>query len=509
MTIPLAIILGWLVLTTAVGVLAGIRRSFGLEEFFVGGRSFGTVLFYTVAAAEIYSAYAFLGLAGWAFEKGLSIGYGLSYMPIAYGLLFFIGPRVQRLGRRAGYVTQPDFFEDRYGSRFLAVAVAAIGVVFIVPYLQLQLLGAGIIVQIASGGAMARETAIVVAVGALVVFVTVSGLRGIGWTNLLQALVMLIGMISIGMLVPDQLYGGIEEAMSSLERLRPEHLELPDSGGLGLGWYASAVLLSGIGAWAWPHIFAALYSARSERVIRQNAGILPLYGLALVPVVVVGLACAAKAAEDPSFAAAVSHPDQAMLVALVRYLPAWVAGAIGAGGLAAAISTASALILAAANLTARNVLQKGIAPGLDDRRTAWLARVLVAPVALVAAGLALAAPDMLVNLLLVGYSGIAQFVPALFVGMFSRRPTLAGVCAGLIVGLGVAVGAQLAGWQPPWGLHPGFVGLVLNLVVMMLTSAVTRPPEAERLARFEELLAPDPSAGERACGRTGASQPSG
>jgi hypothetical protein len=43
MTLPLAIILGWLVLTTAVGVLAGLRRQFGLEEFMVGGRSFGLV----------------------------------------------------------------------------------------------------------------------------------------------------------------------------------------------------------------------------------------------------------------------------------------------------------------------------------------------------------------------------------------------------------------------------------------------------------------------------------
>ena len=60
MTLPLAIILGWLVLTAAVGVLAGLNRKFGLEEFMVGGRSFGTLLFYTIAAAEIYSALGFV-----------------------------------------------------------------------------------------------------------------------------------------------------------------------------------------------------------------------------------------------------------------------------------------------------------------------------------------------------------------------------------------------------------------------------------------------------------------
>ena len=87
MTVALAIIIVWLVLTTVVGVMAGINRRFGLEEYMVGGRSFGTLLFYTIAAAEIYSAFAFLGLAGWAFQKGLSISYGLAYMGIAYGLL--------------------------------------------------------------------------------------------------------------------------------------------------------------------------------------------------------------------------------------------------------------------------------------------------------------------------------------------------------------------------------------------------------------------------------------
>ncbi len=491
MTVALGIIIGWLVLTTVVGVLAGINRRFGLEEFMVGGRSFGTLLFYTVAAAEIYSAFAFLGLAGWAFGKGLSITYSLAYMAIAYAILFFIGPRIQRLGRHAGYMTQPDFFEDRYGSRPFAVATALVGVVAIIPYLQVQLIGAGIIVQIASAGAMGRETAILAAVAGLVVFVSVSGLRGIGWTNLLQALVMLVGMVSVGVLVPHRLYGGLDAAFSTLERLRPDHLTLPDSGGLGLGWYASAVLLSALGAWAWPHIFASIYAARNERVIRRNAGILPLYQLTVVPIIIVGLVCAAKAAESAAFAASVDHPDQAMLVALVTYLPPWLAGAIGAGGLAAAISTASALILAAANLIARNILQNGVAPGLSDRATAWIARGLVAPVAAIATVLALLAPDMLVALLLIGYSGVAQLVPAIAFGLFWRRATLAGVAAGIGAGICVAVAAQLGGWPLPWGLHAGFVGLVVNVVVAIALSLRTSPPRPERLLRFERMLAPE------------------
>jgi SSS family solute:Na+ symporter len=489
LTLTLAIILGWLALTTTVGVLAGLGRRFSLEGFFVGDRSFGTVLFYTLAAAEIYSAYAFLGLAGWAYAKGVSIVYALAYMSIAYGLYFFVGPRIQRLGRRGGYVTQADFIEDRYGSRALGCAVALVGVAAMMPYLQVQLVGSGIIVELASAGAMSRETAIVVAVVALVVFVSFSGLRGIGWTNLMQAVIMLVAMLTVGALVPRLLFGGVEPAMAALARLRPQHLALPDSGGFGIGWYASTVLLSAIGAWMWPHIFATTYGAKSERVVRRNAGVLPLYQLATVPILLVGLVCAAKAAEDPGFAQGIAHPDHVMLRVLVEHFPPWIAGMIGAGGLAAAVSTASALILGAANLLARNVAQKGLAPALDDRRTAWLARGLVLVVAAVALALALHAPAMLVNLLLIGYSGIAQLAPAVLLGMFSRRPTLAGVSAGLAVGIAFATTVQLAGLTLPFRIHAGLAALALNLAVVLVVDRFAREPDADRVARFERLLA--------------------
>ena len=487
MILPIAIILAWLVITTVVGILAGVKRTFSMEEFFVSGRSLGAVLFYAIMAAEIYSAFAFLGLAGWAYGKGMSIVYGLAYGSIAYGLYFFIGPRLNRLGRRAGYVTQPDFFEGRYGSKGLGVFAAIVGVVFIVPYLQLQLMGAGMIVQIASGGAMRWEVAVLVSAAAIVSFVYVSGLRGIGWTNLLQAVIMLGGMVSVGILFPMKFFGSVDVMFETLERVRPTHLALPDSAGLGLSWYTSTALLCGLAMWIWPHGFTASYSAKSERVVRRNAGILPLYQLALVPVIIVGFTCAAKAATDERFAALIDKPDHAMLVALVGHFPPWLSGLIGAGALAASVSTASALILAASNLVARNIVQK--AGTMDDVKAAWVSRFLVPVVAVVALVFAFVAPGMLVSLLLTGFSGIGQFLPAVLLGLFTRFPTRAGIFAGLAAGLGVVVLCFVMGWNLPLGIHPGFLGLIVNLACVLLVSLVTRDVEKERLDAFEGYLA--------------------
>jgi len=150
--VALVIIFGWLLATTVVGIMAGRNRAFSMEEYFVAGRSFGLILFYTTAAAEIYSSFAFLGLAGWAYSKGMSITYALAYGSIAYAIYFLLGPRINRLGKRMNYISQPDYLEDRYGSRGLGVLAAIIGVVFIIPYLQLQIMGSGMIVQLASGG---------------------------------------------------------------------------------------------------------------------------------------------------------------------------------------------------------------------------------------------------------------------------------------------------------------------------------------------------------------------
>jgi SSS family solute:Na+ symporter len=297
---------------------------------------------------------------------------------------------------------------------------------------------------------------------------------------------MLGGMVGVGILFPMKFFGSVDVMFETLERIRPDHLSLPDSAGLGISWYTSTALLCGLAMWIWPHGFTASYAAKSERVVRRNAGILPLYQLALVPVIVVGFTCAAKAGLDPAFAAKIDKPDHAMLVALVGHFPPWLAGLVGAGALAASISTASALILTASNLVARNVIQK--AAGLDDRQAAWAGRILVPVVTAAALVFVFLAPGMLVSLLLTGFSGIGQFLPAVLLGLFARWPTSKGIFAGIAAGLCVVVACHLAGWPLPLGVHPGFLGLLVNTLVVVVASRMTRAVEPGRLERFERLL---------------------
>ncbi len=484
MTGTLIIIFGWLVVTTVVGVLAGINRKFSMEEYFVAGRSFGMLLFYTTAAAEIYSAFAFLGLAGWAYKFGVPILYAFAYGTMAYTLYFFLGPRISRLGKTFKYVSQQDFLEDRYGSKFLGVFTALVGVAFIIPYLQLQIMGAGMIVQLASGGKITWQAAVLIAFTAAVIFVYISGFRGIGWTNFMQAIIMLGGMIAVGIAFPHKFFGGIGPMFQKLAEVSPQHLVLPGKAGtMGVAWYASTALLCGLGFWMWPHIFMATYTAKSEKIIRRNAVVLPLYQLALLPVIIVGFTCYLVIKD-------ISNPDHAMLVALTKYFPWWFTGFIGAGGLAAAISTSSALILCAATLVSRNIYQKIINPNASDATVTKVGRIMVPVITAIAVAFAFIAPKMLVALLLVGYSGITQFFPGIVFGVFWPRVTKAGVITGLLAGLGTVLYLKFGGVGNPLGIHFGFWGLIVNITVCVVVSLLTKVEDPERTKRFVDVLAP-------------------
>src|SRR5579872_3053634 len=137
--IALTTIFAIVAIGAGIGFLAGIHRKMDLEQWSVGGRGFGPLLMYLLMAGEVYTTFSFLGASGWAYSRGGPALYILAYITLAYVVSFFILPPIWELGREHGLQTQPDFLLTRYGSKHLAAFVSVVGVVFIIPYLQLQL----------------------------------------------------------------------------------------------------------------------------------------------------------------------------------------------------------------------------------------------------------------------------------------------------------------------------------------------------------------------------------
>src|SRR5438105_12972961 len=200
--VSLATILIIVGLGVSIGFVAGVHRKMDLEQWTVGSRGFGVLLVYLLMAGEVYTTFSFLGASGWAYSRGGPSLYIMSYLTLAYVVSFFILPQIWEAGRKHGLQTQSDFFNVRYGNKYLAAFVCVVGVAFLVPYLQLQLTGLGIIVSIASFDGIGRTPAMVISVVLLAAFVFASGVRAVAWVSVLKDVLMVLAALSIGTGVP-------------------------------------------------------------------------------------------------------------------------------------------------------------------------------------------------------------------------------------------------------------------------------------------------------------------
>ncbi len=443
--------------TIAFALLCARRVSSDPQEYIVGGRSFGTLFLWLLLAGEIYTSFSFLGAAGWAYGRGAPAYYILAYGTIAYIISYFLLPAIWRVAKERKLLTSADFFADRYGSRTLAVATAVVQFVCMIPYVTLQLSGLQILLSIAGYGTFDATIAVGVAFLMIALFVFTAGLRGVAWASIVKDVLVLAGAVFAGVVIPLHFFGSVPAMFAKLHAQHAVALTLAPAGApYGTLWFVSTVLFTGIGFYMGPQSFNAIYSAKSETTLRRNAVFLPLYQVVLLLVFFAGFSALLIV---PGLKG--SNVDQSFLLVVQRFYPPWVMGAIAAAGALAALVPASTLLLATASLAAENVLGNARA-----------ARPLVILVALLALVLWYFEKETLVGLLLIYYSGIAQFAPGVVSAFVWKRANAWGVGAGVAGGIAVALWFTLT--PAPWGINPGFLGLLVNVALLVAVSSATR-----------------------------------
>jgi solute:Na+ symporter, SSS family len=466
-TLALSIIFAIVAIGSAIGFVAGRKRQPNLEEWAVAGRGLGLVLVWILLAGETFTTFSVLGISGWIYTKGGPTLYVLAYLSLGYILIFFFGPSLWEVGRRFKLQTIGDFFAQRYGSRPLAIAVALAGVVFMVVYLQLQLTGLGIIVEVASFERIGRAPAMILATAIIASFVLASGVRGVVWVSVLKDFLLVAVACLLGFGLPYIHFGGIGPMFEALNKAKPLHLTMP--GGtrdLGHSWFISTVLVNSL-LLAWPHFFSSLFTAKSGDTVRRNAVIMPLY---ILPVALMIFAGCTAILVVPGLA----NGDLALLTAVRRTFPPWLLGVIGGAGALTAMVPAAIHIVTASTLVAKNIYKPLFAPELSDDQTGRVARIAVGVITVVALLLALNSSVTLVGLLLLAYSGIAQFTPGILLGVTSRWVTPPGILAGMLAGLAFAGFLSFSHRDPFMGLNAGFIGLVLNVALVVVVSRLTK-----------------------------------
>jgi SSS family solute:Na+ symporter len=485
--IPLIVTAAVAGLAVLLGLASRGRTRMDMEQWTVAGRNYGGLFLWVLAAGEIYTTFTFLGAAGYAYAEGGPVFYILGYGTLAYIVSFFLLPPLWRYARQHGLVTQADYFRHRFSSRGLGLVVAVVGVVFLVPYLDLQLEGLGDIVTTVTGGAVPSAVAMTTAFALVAVFVFTSGLRSTAWTSVLKDVLLIAMVLVVGIGIPLHYFGSYGAVIHALNRAHPGYLAVPGgSGDLGVPWLISTLVLTSLGFYMYPHAFLATYSARSVRAIRRNATWLPLYQLLLLPLFYVGFTALLVV---PGLAG--PRSNFALLDLTRKVEPGWVTGLVGGAGALAAMVPASAIVLAAATLIGRDVYQGVLRRNASQASVMWVSRVFVLLIMGVALFIAIRTPSLIVNLLLAAYDGVTQFFPAVVVSLVWRRASKYACGAGVLTGVGLVLYLTATGQDPIFGLNAGIVALAVNAVVTVAGSLLLPArPAPDILAAY----APQPAA---------------
>ena len=520
-------------LVTGIGFAAARWRRaedmLHLNEWGLGGRGFGTIITWFLLGGDLYTAYTFIAVPALIYGVGAAGFFAVPYTVIVFPIVFVFAPRLWSVSRVRGYVTPADFVRGRYGSRGLALAVAATGILATMPYIALQLVGIQAVLTVlgvggSSSSTFVKDLPLLIAFLLLAAFTYLSGLRAPALIAFVKDLLIYVMIIVAVSYIPGKLGGWghiFSTAGTHLATTNPKTGK--PFGGLTIApageWaYATLALGSALALFMYPHAVTGVLAAKRRNVIRRNMAILPAYSLVLGLVALLGYMALAAPGVPAEVKAHGANAQLSVPFLFQKMFPPWFAGVGYAAIAIGALVPAAIMSIAAANLFTRNIFKEffkpDASPALETRVAQWVS--LLVKIGALVFVLALS-KTFSINLQLLGGIWILQTFPAIVIGLytrwFHRWALVLGWAAAMAYGTIVAYNTPAPGAA---GSHfgtstanlPGLnhtvyiavTALVINLVVSIVLTVVFRlarlPDGSDETVRDNYLAGADEAAEE-------------
>ena len=183
-----------------------------LNEWGLGGRGFGTFISWFMLGGDVYTAYTYIAVPAVIFGSG-SIGFfAVSYTIMVYPIIIIFLPRLWSVSRVHNYITPADFIRGRYGSRGLSLAAAFTGILSLMPYIALQLVGIQAVLTVmgvgtSSNNTFVKDLPLFIAFLVLAIFTYVSGLRAPAAISFIKDTLVYVMVIVAVFYIPTRLGG--------------------------------------------------------------------------------------------------------------------------------------------------------------------------------------------------------------------------------------------------------------------------------------------------------------
>lgn len=430
------------------------------EGYFLANRNLTTLtLFFTILATN-FSAFYFLGFAGEGYRTGYAyytvMAFGTAFACLSF---FLIGTKIWKLGKENGYITPSELIYGKTKSNTLRLLFSGIMLLFTFPYLALQIVGAGYILESITGGDISYFWGAFILTLFTIIYVFLGGMQSVAKTDLKQGLLAIVLMFSAVVVVSKDL-GGLTAANLQVFEQSPELFNREGMGGI----YTPQKWFSWLIFWVFcipmfPQIFMRFYIAKDLSHLKKSAFLYALAPLiiSIFPVIIGVLGH-------------ISYPDlvgkeadQILPMMLINHSSEWFAALIMTGALAAFMSTLDSQLLALSTITTRDFYMSFVKEEPELKEQVKIGRIWVIVFALI--GLAIAANpfDTIFDMGKLAFSGLAVLFPVTLAtvrwGGTDNRFAIASIVIGELLLIGF-----FYGWLPS-ELALGFEPFILVLAV--------------------------------------------
>lgn len=475
----------YLIISIGIGIY-GRSKDDSAEDYFVASRKINPWILFCTLAATNFSAFFFLGFAGASYRAGWGF-YGVMAMGTSLvGLsILLLGIPIHRLGKAKGYVTPPELIAGETNSKYLGWLYGTVLVIFTLPYLATQPMGAGILLETLSGGEIPYFTGAFILTCVMVAYLTLGGMKSSALTDVFQGVLMfLILMIFVLSFFLHEDIGGFGEAGEKLWDNKPE--KFVREGNFTWQIMLSFTLLWPITVPMFPQLFSRFYIAEDDRAIRTAAWLYPTVVpiLFLFPVMIGVYGNIVDFEHDVfgGYSLTKAESDNILPLILTEYMPLWVATLVSMGAMAAFMSTADSQILAMSSIITKDGLPAITEVKHDDEKK--IGRILIVVLAIVGLVLAYDPPNTIFNIVSQAFTGLAVLFPTTVAVLYWDR-VKANSCI-----MSIVVGEILVGWSywsassgtplPEWftqGFHVSMPIILVTILVLWISTEIE-----ERLA---------------------------
>ena len=450
------------------------------EKFFTADRGLNPFVLLCTTSISVFSALAFYGAPSGIYKDGIGF-YSNTGGMVAALMFVIVGYRLWLLGREYGFTTPVDYLRSRYYSDGYGLFVSAFLILFIVPYVAMQLVAIGDAVVVTTDGMV--PYVIAVAVGTIVVSLHIigGGMGSVAWMDTFHmclgfgTLIILIVYLTITYF-PN---GGFAEAVQIMQQNGTfDILSCPGPNGT-FNWkgIVSNALTGAIATVVWPHIFMRTFVASSKENFRQMSWAMPLsYVLVYTPIVLIG-AILAPAILGPGF----ERPDNIVAVLSTQYAPPFIAFISLLCLFAFGVSTADSLLLSASAMASRDIYLHHVyelkGKTSDPKQVVKFGRIVLLFLMIITLIIVAVKPASITDYAYkLSSPFFAQILPATLFGLFWKKATKEGAIVGTVSGLVVEIVLTFFA-APPFGVSALVWALVVNTALLVIVSMCTKVPE--------------------------------